>query len=361
MGHNEKSRDIMKVKHLKDWENELNICIRCAYCFEGCPVFKELGWESDGARGKAVLSYGLLSGELKPSQQISDKIFQCSFCRDCVERCSANVSIPDILTAARADLVKEGFIYEEHEELIDKIKRTGNIFGKEIKPPVQDGETPVLLGCRLLERTDDAKKYIEILKKLGVKPKVIDEICCGMPFGVLGYQKDFEAYQKRFRKQFPYKDFICLCTTCAFFIKKAYTDLNPKYVIQEIAERLPNYNSKQLGIKVTYHDPCNLARGMSMVDEPREILKQIGVKVIEISTNGKQAECCGGGGGLLATDDTLAEKLAEKRVNQALDTGVDTLVTLCPTCEYNLGRAVDRNNGGLKVENVLDLVWEALR
>ena len=350
----------MKAKYLKDWEQGMDICIRCAYCFEGCPVFKELGWEPDGARGKVILSYGLLSGEIEPSQHIADKIFQCSFCRDCIERCSANVSIPDILTAARADLVEAGFVYKEHKELLDKIKRTGNIFGKEIEPPIQEGETPVLLGCRLLERRNDAEKYLEILEKLGVKPKVVDETCCGMPFGVLGYKKDFEAHQKEFRKRLPYKDFVCLCTTCAFFIKKTYPDLNPKYVIEEIAERLPNYDPKQLGIKVTYHDPCNLARGMDMVDEPREILKQIGVEVVEMPTKGKQAECCGGGGGLLATDNALAEKLAEKRVKQALEVGVDTLVTLCPTCEFNIGNAATKNGGKLKVKNVLDLIWEAI-
>ena len=99
----------MEPKYLKDWEQEMNICIRCAYCFEGCPVFKELGWDSDGARGKIVLSYGLFSGELDPSQYIADKIFQCTFCKDCIERCSANISVTDILTSARADLVDAGF------------------------------------------------------------------------------------------------------------------------------------------------------------------------------------------------------------------------------------------------------------
>ena len=54
----------METKYLKQWENELNICIRCGYCFEGCPVFKELGWEIDGARGKLIVAYGLLTSEL---------------------------------------------------------------------------------------------------------------------------------------------------------------------------------------------------------------------------------------------------------------------------------------------------------
>jgi len=350
----------MQAKYLKDWEQDMNRCIRCAYCFEGCPVFKDLGWEPDGARGKVILSYGLLTGQLEPSKDIADKIYQCTYCKDCIERCSANVSIPDILTAARADLVNAGYGYDQHKELLDKIKRTGNIFGKKIEPPLQKGETPVLLGCRFLERKDDAKKYLEILKKLGIKPKVVDENCCGMPFAVLGYKDGFAAHKEEFRKHFPYKEFICLCTTCAFFIKKAYPDLKPKYVIEAVAEKLPLYKSKKLDLKVTYHDPCNVSRGMGMVDEPREILKQIGVEVVEMETNGKQAECCGGGGGVLVTDKSLAERLAEKRMNQALETGVKTLVTLCPTCEFNIRNVANKNGGKLEVKNVLDLVWNAL-
>jgi len=351
----------MKVKYLKDWENELNICIRCAYCFEGCPVFKELGWETDAARGKTILAYGLLTGELEPSPYIAEKIYQCTYCRDCLERCSANVNVVDIMTAARADLVDAGFGYESHTDLLDKIKRSGNIFGKEIKAPVREGETPVLIGCRFLERTGDAKRYLELLEKVGIKPRVVDEICCGMPYGVLGYKDEFKAYQEEFKKRFPFKEFICLCTTCVFFIGKSYPELKPKYVIEAILERLPDSKIKKLGLKATYHDPCNLGRGMSMVDEPREVLRQIGVDLVEMPKTGKQAECCGGGGGVLVTDKNLSNKLAKKRLNQALDTGADILTTLCPTCEFNFNNVKNNNGAQIEVKNVLDLVWEAVK
>jgi len=79
-----------------------------------------------------------------------------------------------------------------------------------------------------------------------------------------------------------------------------------------------------------------------------------------MENNGKQTECCGGGGGVLVTDKPLAERLAEKRMNQALETGVNTLVTLCPTCEINLRNASNRNGGKIEVKNVLDLVWDSI-
>ena len=135
-----------------------------------------------------------------------------------------------------------------------------------------------------------------------------------------------------------------------------------KYIVEEIVERLPQFRRKinPLNIRVTYHDPCNVSRVLNMVEEPRILLKEIGAELIEMSTYGKQSECCGGGGGLLVTDRTLADRLAEKRVKQAIETGADYLVTLCPTCELNLRTASERLNAKLQVKNVLDLIWDAM-
>lgn len=354
----------METKNLKNWVDDLNRCIRCGYCFEGCPVFQEQGWEVDGARGKIVLSYGLLYDELEPSDFIAQKLYECTFCKDCVERCSANVSIPDIISAVRADLYEAGYHYEAHDLLLDKIQQSGNIFNQNLTAPEFKGEKTVLLGCRLLERRQDSEKYLHILEKLGVKPKTFEETCCGMPFAVLGNKKGFSEQQNTFRKTIPdtNDEIICACTTCVFFIKKKYPDLKAKYIINEIVGRLPNYKNKikKLNLKVTYHDPCNVARGLDMVKEPRWLLNEIGVEVREMSTYGKEASCCGGGGGLLVTDKKLSQQLAFNRVKQAVETKADYLVTLCPTCELNLKNMAAEYNGKIKVLNVLDLVAEAL-
>lgn len=94
---------------IKKWENELNICIRCGYCYENCHLVKLDNWESNSPRGKLTLLYGLISGRLQPSQQIAEKLFECFYCKNCSKNCSAKVSVTDIFTAAREDLVEQGF------------------------------------------------------------------------------------------------------------------------------------------------------------------------------------------------------------------------------------------------------------
>jgi coenzyme F420-reducing hydrogenase delta subunit/ferredoxin len=99
----------MEFTKLNKWGNELNICIRCGYCYEHCPLYKMSNWEIDTPRGKLLLAYGLLTSEIEPSSYVAEKLFQCFYCKNCSKSCSAKVSPTDIFTDARADLLSSGF------------------------------------------------------------------------------------------------------------------------------------------------------------------------------------------------------------------------------------------------------------
>ncbi|MCF8087395.1 MAG: hydrogenase iron-sulfur subunit [Desulfotignum sp.] len=98
-----------RFNHLKKWESTLAACIRCGYCFEHCPLFKYTGWESDAPRAKIITAFGLLSGELEPSETAADKLFNCFYCKRCEAACSSGVTLTDIFTDARKDLVEMGY------------------------------------------------------------------------------------------------------------------------------------------------------------------------------------------------------------------------------------------------------------
>lgn len=98
-----------EFKRLKKWENELNKCIRCGYCYELCPLYKTFNWESNTPRGKLILLHGLISGKIELNQDIAEKIFQCFYCQQCSDNCSAGVPVTDIFTDARADFIDAGF------------------------------------------------------------------------------------------------------------------------------------------------------------------------------------------------------------------------------------------------------------
>jgi Fe-S oxidoreductase len=87
--------------------------------------------------------------------------------------------------------------------------------------------------------------------------------------------------------------------------------------------------------KVTYHDPCFLARRNDEYDAPRSIIHSIpGLELVEMERNGENALCCGGGGGNLFTDmiGSDSNSPARVRVREAVSTGASILVVACPYC-----------------------------
>ncbi|MEF8879831.1 MAG: (Fe-S)-binding protein [Candidatus Thermoplasmatota archaeon] len=351
-----------KSKRLKEYEEQMNMCIRCAYCFEQCPVIKENQWDTEGARGKIIMSYGILTGDLKPSQYIADKLFRCTFCRDCIERCPSSLELLEIFSNARAALVDAGFASDTHEYVIDNIKKTGNIYGdEEVITQEKEGKTPLFVGCQYLSRPNKTKKYIKILEKLGIEPTVVEEVCCGFPMDVLGFKDEYSKHKDRFKEKFPFKDAVALCPTCTVFLKEGY-EIKSKHVLKLILEKIP---SADLDLKATYHDPCDFSRGLKIIDEPRQILKKLGVEIVEMKNNKENSRCCGGGGGVLMTDQDLSNDIAKKRIHEALETGVDMLITSCPTCETTLKKAaqeISESEGRrISVRNIEDIIWKGLR
>jgi Fe-S oxidoreductase len=85
--------------------------------------------------------------------------------------------------------------------------------------------------------------------------------------------------------------------------------------------------------KVTYHDPCYLARHNQQADAPRRVLQAIpGVELVEMAHSGADALCCGGGGGRMWLETAPGERFADIRVQEAMATGAEVLVTACPFC-----------------------------
>jgi len=123
--------------------------------------------------------------------------------------------------------------------------------------------------------------------------------------------------------------------------------------------------SKKLPYRVTYHDPCYLGRYNGVFDAPRDLLKAMGVEILEMPRNRSNSFCCGAGGGRtwMEEGERRGERAAEIRVAEAsrLD-GVDTLVVACPKDYVMFTDAVKAAGleGSLRIRDISDLVEEAL-
>ena len=124
---------------------------------------------------------------------------------------------------------------------------------------------------------------------------------------------------------------------------------------------------RSLDVKVTFHDPCYLGRHNGEYDAPRTLLRAIpGVDLVEMGRCRENGYCCGGGGGGMWLDgftrDHVSERLSERRVREAADSGADILAVCCP---YEVSRFEDAakstGNAHLQVRDIVELMDEAMR
>jgi glycolate oxidase iron-sulfur subunit len=63
--------------------------------------------ESSVARGKIMLIRSMLSGELEVTDEMAEQLNRCTLCMACAQNCPAGTNVPAVITAARADKVKQ--------------------------------------------------------------------------------------------------------------------------------------------------------------------------------------------------------------------------------------------------------------
>ncbi len=112
--------------------------------------------------------------------------------------------------------------------------------------------------------------------------------------------------------------------------------------------------TREVPLKVAFHDPCYLGKQNGIYDPPREAIRAIpGVELVEFDRSRERSLCCEGGGGRMWIEGMgEGERNAQIRVRDAAALGVDAVVTACPFCLLTLEDA--RKTAGL--EDTLELI-----
>jgi Fe-S oxidoreductase len=116
--------------------------------------------------------------------------------------------------------------------------------------------------------------------------------------------------------------------------------------------------------RVTYHDPCNIARSGWLVEQPRRILRSFVKDFVEMEPGGRANYCCGGGGGLVSLDEThdfRMEVVGKTKAEQIEATGADIVATPCANCKKQLREIVDYYKLPVQIVGVHDLVLRAIK
>jgi len=120
-------------------------------------------------------------------------------------------------------------------------------------------------------------------------------------------------------------------------------------------------------LSLTFHDSCNPARGMGLLEEPRYVLKAVANRFHEMPDNTirEQTFCCGAGSGLntgefmeMRMRGGFARANAVQHVKQKH--GVNALATICAIDRVTLTASMDYWVPGIRVTGLHELVGNAL-
>ncbi|MFB9688074.1 (Fe-S)-binding protein [Amycolatopsis plumensis] len=323
-----------------------------------------------------------------------DVLWSCTTCGACVEQCPVDIEHVDhIVDMRRYQVMIESAFPTELGGLFKNLETKGNPWGQNnserlawtkdigFDVPVFDGELAedveyvYWVGCAGAF-DDQARKTVrataELLHIAGVKYVVLgkEESCTGDParragneflFQMMAQQTAetlnavFEGREPRLRK------IVTTCPHCLNTLSREYPQLDGHYEVVHHTQllnrlvrggQLTPVKPVEDGPKVTYHDPCYLGRHNKVYTPPRELVGATGASLTEMPRHADRALCCGAGGARMWMEEQIGKRINLERVDEAIATDAETIVTGCPFCRVMLTDGLVQRQSEQKAENV---------
>lgn len=374
------------------------ICIRCGICLASCPVLRCRGGGYSYIGPEFMVS--LFRSEFDPRIEKNSRanasrkgLWECRLCGHCEENCPQSIPIPELILRLREKTNEnEGTLVPSSiRDVNERLLKTHNPFGREPRDRIAWGEGLKIphirhavgallyfVGCDQSFNPRDrkvARAMIDVFEKSGVEFATLgaDEVNAGDPAFVTGNRRLFAALAEINIQNFKKHGVTRIVTTSPHdfnLIKNEYPARGGEFQVlhytQLLEELILSGKLKfKTGIEktVAFHDPCYLGRYNDLYEPSRNVLKAIpGLKLVEISPNRQQAECCGGGGGGNWMALSAGERVSERRLRQASETGADTIAVACPHCLFMFEEAV-KSQGcerQIEIKQVIELVDQAI-
>ena len=386
-------------------------CTRCGTCIDSCHAYQSMPETRYTPVGRAQVvrrlfdKYFKLSGKIAPGmneavefsdewmQQVLDAAYSCTGCRRCMTVCPFGIDTQQIqgiakhlVNTAEMTPVVLNMLADMSIAKAETIEDTRDSFAQGVrnleaevieKWKSEAGEEAIPLGVQ-----DADVLYVALAGKHSIIPAaavmnaakekwslsyfeaVNFGAFAGNPAktGIIARRIIDEATRLNVREVA-----ICECGT-AYRVMKYMTGDHPFKVVS-VVELFARYvkegriklDKSKIEGRVTYHDPCQMARNGGIYDEPRYLLEQLTDNFVEMTPTREENWCCGGGGGLVAMGEKeFRMKLSRVKVDQVKATGAKVLCTACENCHTQLSDLNEHYGVGVKVEFLSELLANAL-
>jgi Fe-S oxidoreductase len=324
----------------------------------------------------------------------AETLWSCTTCLACVEACPVGIEHVPLIVGMRRSLVDQGEVESGLQAAFTSLAKQGNSFGQSGRARAKwaDGlATPIRDARRedvdwLWFVGDFASFDARVQRATRTVARVLQ--AAGVDFGILfdgersagndvrraGEEGLFEVLAEHNVGQLSKARFRRIVTTDPHTfntLRFEYPDFGGGWEVfhysQLVSALLRDGHlsvRRPIDGRLTYHDPCYLARYNAVVEAPREVLAAIGATLVEMPRNRANTFCCGAGGGRIWMDDSgLRERPSEQRIREAIALdGVSRFVTACPKdlTMYTAAAAATGQADRLAVVDLVELVAGAI-
>jgi Fe-S oxidoreductase len=366
-------------------QKQIDYCMECGLCTGSCPVSREMSTFSPRQIIKqAVLDPG---GGLVRSREL----WACLSCASCSARCPADIDFPEFISSHRQQARrKDNLPQESHHGILQTIaglqtrnlKQQRNGWAEKAGVFRDTGEYFYFVGClpffdvtfRYLDLSplETGRSVLTLLNKMGIEPVISnDERCCGHDALWCG---DHVTFNKLARwnleviKSSGAKTVLFSCPEGYVTFKNYYSKyfgalpFEVLHMTEFLARELPHADltfQASSSEAVTYHDPCRLGRLAGIYEPPRKLLQSLPeTRLVEMERNRENALCCGTSAWMECSSYSKAIQI--DRMQEAIQTKANTLITACPKCQIHLTCAQSGTDSDLKVTDLYTYLSQRL-
>jgi Fe-S oxidoreductase len=398
----------------------LDLCTKCGACVEACHWY--LGtkdpYNVPAARvdlmRKIYRRYftvpGKLFGTLAGAEDISNEVienwykyfYQCNECRRCAYLCPFGIDTAEITIAARQILTKLGMVPDGIMAVAKNMHLHGNNMGipakavkdivsfmeeelkektgKDIRIPVNQEGAEVLhnpSSAEFFSTLDTLEGTAMMFHAAGTNWTISTDIIETANFGIFFDYATMKEHNNRLidvARRLKVKRIVAGECGHGWRTWKMFTsqlsdaaDIPMVHTIDEclryIREDRIKLDKTANTASVTLHDPCNMARAASYIEQPRQLLRNLvdGRLFKEMHPNREKNFCCTGGSGQVTMDEltNLKAKAGLVKAQQVKATDAKWVIAPCAICKAELPRVMEHYKLDVEIHGIQDLVGYA--
>jgi Fe-S oxidoreductase len=379
-----------------NWKQVLDAytCTECGRCSAVCPAtasgaplaprqlildLRDALYHHDGASGPPISA---------------DVLWSCTTCMACVEACPVGIEHVPTIVDMRRSLVDSGELDPLLQQTLQNFGMQGNSQGKSARMRARWTKG---LDFKIPDARKEPVRYVWFVgdfasfdERAQAVSRSVATILheAGVSFGLLyegernsgndvrrvGEEGLFEMLVEQNLQALAAADYEAIFTTDPHSLNTLRNEY-PRYGLEKpvyhytelladlVAQGAISIRTPLTGLRVTYHDPCYLARYNRITDAPRRLIEATGAELVEMPRHGVDTFCCGAGGGRMFMMDgpEVEERPSEQRIREAQTLGhLDYFLVSCPKDLAMYSDAVKVVGADFEVAELTALVERAL-